>query len=157
MSSEGAQLYYGSKVSLQSSHGMWLTVRNKSVYLSPEELPGSALTLLNLKDPYSAGPVRYTDTILLQVHGCTCGYVGIVRTVCARTQPAVTFWLHVQANNEFLLGTRLRVDRETSRAAYELECVGERGATHVGRWDLLHPEHLHAPITDIKVYHSSKV
>lgn len=67
MSSEGAQLYYGSKVSLQSSHGMWLTVRNKSVYLSPEELPGSALTLLNLKDPYSAGPVRYTDTILLQV------------------------------------------------------------------------------------------
>lgn len=67
VSSDGAQLYYGSKVSLRSTHGMWLTVRGTSVYLSPEELPGSALTILNLKDPYSAGPVRYTDTILLQV------------------------------------------------------------------------------------------
>jgi len=127
LSSDGAQLYYGSKVSLCSTHGMWLTVRDKTAYLSPEELPGSALTILNLKDPYSAGPVRYTDMILLQ------------------------------ATDDLLLGTRLRVDRNRNRASYELECVGERGATHVGRWGLLHPDFLHGTVENLKCMHNDKV
>ena len=28
---------------------------------------------------------------------------------------------------------------------------------HVGRWDLLHPEHLHAPVANLKCMHRDKV
>ena len=109
-------IYYCSKVALQSTSGLWLTVAGDgSVYLSEEEVGGySWFTMYRLEDPHAVGPAHFQDNCVLQ---------------CC---------------NGALLGTKLGVDPKTGKAGPAVCSLRDnRGAEHAGRWTLLHPHLRH--------------